>query len=150
MYTTTEEDSVAPKRKWICEGERMRARYITIATQKLSKKKQKDTNHSRTLQAKSEATKIEISYVQGPRLARIPTCLDLGSLLVGDSLFFTHGANDGDKQVFTLIESCLNFSANGLLGDFNIILGDTILVHQVKETIVDVHLTLELERDNRA
>jgi len=39
MYTTTEEDSVAPKRKWICEGERMRARYITIATQKLSKKK---------------------------------------------------------------------------------------------------------------
>ena len=64
----------------------------------------------------------------------------LGSLLEGDGLLLTHSRDDGDKQVLALVEVGLDLLAHITLGKLDIVLGGTILSHQVEETVIDVDL----------
>jgi len=63
----------------------------------------------------------------------------LGRLLVGNGLLFTHGTDDGDKQIFTFIEGGHNFFAHVALRNFDIIFGGAILGHKVEEAIINVN-----------
>ncbi len=58
-------------------------------------------------------------------------------------LLFTHGGDDGDKEIFTFVECRRNLSTNITLRDFNIVLRGAILGHQIKESIVNVDLKSE-------
>lgn len=64
----------------------------------------------------------------------------LGRLLVGDGLLFAHGGDDGDEEVLALVEVGLDLLANVALGDADVVLGGTVLGHQVQETVIDVDL----------
>jgi hypothetical protein len=65
-------------------------------------------------------------------------------------LLFAHGGDDGDEKIFTLLESGGNYKANFTLGDLDIILRCAILIHQVKESIVNVDLGIaRLSRRSR-
>jgi hypothetical protein len=70
------------------------------------------------------------------------------SLLPGHSLLLAHSRYDGDKQVFSVIESTLNLGAEFTFRDLDVVLGITILQHQIEETIVNidelVFLTLDI------
>ena len=72
------------------------------------------------------------------RLAALRSCFE------GDGPLFTHGGDDGDKEIFTVIEVALDLLANVALRDTNVVLGGTILGHQVQETIIDVDLSARL------
>jgi len=62
----------------------------------------------------------------------------LGRFFDGDGLLFTHGRDDGDKQVLALIKVGLDLLAQITLRDLDVVLGNTVLGHEVEETIVDV------------
>lgn len=47
----------------------------------------------------------------------------------------THGGDDGDHAVFSILESSLNLFTEVSVGDLDIILGVSITVHQVEETL---------------
>ena len=64
----------------------------------------------------------------------------LGGFLVGYGLLLTHGRDDGDKQILALIEIALDLLAKVTIGDPNVVLGGTVLAHEVKETVVNVDL----------
>jgi hypothetical protein len=55
-------------------------------------------------------------------------------------LLLAHGRDDSDKEIFTLIESSRDLTANLTLRNLNIILRGTVLSHQVKEPIINVDL----------
>ena len=76
----------------------------------------------------------EKKYTRATRLTA------LGRLLVGDGLFFTHGGDNGNKEILAVVEVALDLLAEVTLGDTDIILGGTILSHQVEETVIDVDL----------
>lgn len=60
------------------------------------------------------------------------------SLLEGDGSLLIHSGDDGDQQVLTLVESSLDGVTQLTLWSLDVILGVTILGHQVQETIVNV------------
>lgn len=64
----------------------------------------------------------------------------LGRLLDGDGLLLTHGRDDRDKEILALVEVALNLLAEVAVGDLDIVLGSTVLGHQVEETVIDVNL----------
>jgi len=55
-------------------------------------------------------------------------------------LLFTHSRDDSDKEIFTFLECTRDLTANVAFRNLNIILGGTILSHQVKESIINVDL----------
>lgn len=55
----------------------------------------------------------------------------------GDSLLLTHGRDDGDEEVLSVIESLLDLVAELSLRKADVVLGSSIRSHHVKETIVD-------------
>jgi hypothetical protein len=61
-------------------------------------------------------------------------------LLPGDGRLLVHGRDDGDEDVLAIFERSRDLVADGILGNFDVILGDTFAVHQVEEPIVDVDL----------
>ena len=73
----------------------------------------------------------------------------LGCLLVGNGLLLTHSGDDGDKEILAVIEARLDFLADVTIGYFDIILGSTILSHEVEETIVNVDLYAERSKDEQ-
>ena len=73
----------------------------------------------------------------------------LGRLLVGDGLLLTHSGDNGDKEILAVIEARLDFLADVTIGYFDIILGSTILSHEVEETIVNVDLYAERSKDEQ-
>ena len=64
----------------------------------------------------------------------------LGRFLVGDSLLLTHGRDDSDEQILALIEVGLDLLAKVALRKLDVVLGGTILGHEVEETVIDVDL----------
>lgn len=64
--------------------------------------------------------------------------LSLRSFLEGDSSLLTHGSNDRDDQVLTVVELGLDLVTQLTVWDLDIILGVTVVGHQRQETIVDV------------
>jgi len=56
-------------------------------------------------------------------------------------LLLVHGGDDGDKEIFTLIESRGDLTANLALWNLNVILRGAIHAHQVKESVVNVDLS---------
>jgi hypothetical protein len=48
----------------------------------------------------------------------------------------THGGDDGDHGVLSVVESTLNLLTEVSVGDLDIILGVSITVHQVEETLL--------------
>lgn len=71
----------------------------------------------------------------------------LGCLLVGNGLLLTHSGDDGDKEILAVIEAGLDLLADITIGNLDIILGSTVLSHEVKETIVNVDLWAENRSD---
>jgi hypothetical protein len=76
--------------------------------------------------------------------------LSLGGLLPRDGLLLvyyvsifhervknghTHGGDDGDHSVLSIVESVLNLLTEVGVGDLDIVLGVSITVHQVEETL---------------
>ena len=53
-------------------------------------------------------------------------------------MLFTHSRDDGDEDFLSIIEKSLDLVTDFALGDLDIVLGGTVLVNQVKETVVDV------------
>ena len=47
----------------------------------------------------------------------------------------THGGDDGDHSVLSIVESVLNLLTEVSVGDLDIVLGVSITVHQVEETL---------------
>ena len=64
----------------------------------------------------------------------------LGRLLVRDGLLLAHSRDDGDEEILAFLKAGLDFLANVTLGDLDVVLGDTVVGHQVEETVVDVDL----------
>ena len=63
----------------------------------------------------------------------------LGSLLVGDGLLFAHGGDNGDEEVLAIVKGSSDFLSDlSLIRNLNVVLGNTIAVHQVEEIVVDV------------
>ena len=73
----------------------------------------------------------------------------LGRLLEGDGLLLTHSRDDGDQQVLAIFEASGDLVTHLTLRDFDIVLGGTILSHQVEETVIDVDLRQEDQYLNR-
>jgi len=48
----------------------------------------------------------------------------------------THGGNDGDHSVLSIVESVLNLLTEVSVGDLDIVLGVSVTVHQVEETLL--------------
>jgi hypothetical protein len=61
-------------------------------------------------------------------------------------LFLVHGRDDGDENILAVIECALDLLADITLGDLDIVLGGTVVGHEVKETLVDVDLYLKQVR----
>lgn len=61
--------------------------------------------------------------------------LDVG-LLETDSLFLTHGGDDGDGNVLAGLESLGDTSSPVVLRELDIVLGGSVLVHEGEETIL--------------
>lgn len=55
-----------------------------------------------------------------------------------DSLLLTHGGDDGDVDVLACLEGLLDLLADVGLGDLDVVLGASVRVHEVKETVLDV------------
>ena len=64
-------------------------------------------------------------------------------------LLLAHGRDDGDQQIFAVFEARGDLVTHFTLGDFDIILGGTILSHQVEEAVIDVDLRQEDQYLNR-
>jgi hypothetical protein len=62
-----------------------------------------------------------------------------GSLLIGDGRLLAHGGEDGDEQVLAIVERRLDLRTKVAIRDTYIVLGRTILIHQVEEAVIDVH-----------
>ncbi len=73
----------------------------------------------------------------------------LGSLLEGDSLLLAHGGDDSDKEVLAAVELILDLLAEVAIGQPDVVLGDTVLGHQVEEAVVDVDLCGAVLRENK-
>jgi len=58
-------------------------------------------------------------------------------------LLLTHGADYSDQKIFSFFEASLDFFSDVALRNLNIIFGISIVVHQVKETVIDVDLYTE-------
>jgi hypothetical protein len=55
-------------------------------------------------------------------------------------LLLSHSRNDGNQQLFAVIEIGLNLLAKIILGDLHIVFGNAVRIHEVEETVVDVDL----------
>ena len=64
-------------------------------------------------------------------------------------LLFSHGTNNSDQEILAVIKTCLYFFAQIAVGNFNIILGSTILCHEVQEPVVNVDLEVYDDQDER-
>lgn len=53
-------------------------------------------------------------------------------------MLFTHSRDDSDEDFLSIIEKSLDLVTDFALGDLDVVLGGTVLVNQVKETVVDV------------
>lgn len=60
------------------------------------------------------------------------------SLLVGDGLLLVHGGDDGDHEVLASLKVSSDLLTNLGVGDLDVVLGTTVRVHQVEETVLDV------------
>lgn len=61
---------------------------------------------------------------------------------MGTYLLFAHGADDGDEEIFALIEAGLNLLAKVTLRDLDIVFGGTVGSHEIEEAIINVDLYL--------
>lgn len=61
-----------------------------------------------------------------------------GSFLVRDGLLLVHGGNDGDHEVLASLKVSSDLLTNLGVGDLDVVLGTTVRVHQVEETVLDV------------
>ncbi len=59
--------------------------------------------------------------------------------LEGHGLLFTHGRDDCHEKVLSVLKGSLNVLAQITLGYLDVVLGRSILSHEVEETIIDVH-----------
>jgi hypothetical protein len=66
-----------------------------------------------------------------PRLNCRQRCLRIVSAGLG----LTHGGDDGDHAVLSVLESSLDLLAEVSVGDLDIVLGVSVSVHQVKEAL---------------
>lgn len=64
--------------------------------------------------------------------------LALGSILERKTVLLTHSGNNGDHEVLAVIESSLDLLTKITIGNTDIVLGVTIVGHEVEETVVNV------------
>lgn len=69
-----------------------------------------------------------------------------GGRAAGHGLFLAHGGDDGNSESLAGIEFFFDLIAERALGEFNVILGGAIRVHEVEVTIVDVDLRMAMWR----
>ena len=65
----------------------------------------------------------------------------LASVTILDRIWkktLTHGGDDGDHEVLASLEVGHNLLTNLGLGDLDVVLGTTVRVHQVEETVLDI------------
>lgn len=62
----------------------------------------------------------------------------LGDVLEGKGHLLTEGVDDGDDDLLAVLESLLNVLAKLVLGDLDVVLGVSVVVHQVEESVVNV------------
>lgn len=55
-------------------------------------------------------------------------------------LLLSHSRHDGNQQLFAVIEIGLNLLAKIILGDLHIVFGNSVRIHEVEETVVNVDL----------
>ena len=69
----------------------------------------------------------------------VDTHLSLGrGLLERDGLLFTHGRDNGNEQVLSVVKALLDLLAQISFGDLDVVLGDTFRGHEIEETIINV------------
>lgn len=64
--------------------------------------------------------------------------LALRGFLERDGLLFAHSTDDGHHQILAVVEGGADLLANLTIRDLDIILGGTVVAHQIQEAIVDV------------
>jgi len=62
----------------------------------------------------------------------------LGSLFVRNGLFLTHSTNDGDQEVLASVEILADLGSEFTLRNLDVVLGNTILSHEIEETVIDI------------
>ena len=67
-----------------------------------------------------------------------------GSLFEGDGGLLTHGGDDRDQELLAFIETIGDTLSDVPLRDLDVVLGDTVVVHEVEETIIDVDLEFKV------
>lgn len=55
-------------------------------------------------------------------------------------LLFAHCANDGNQKIFAFIKIGLDLRSKFTLRHFDIVLGGTVLSHEIEEAFVNVNL----------
>jgi len=61
-----------------------------------------------------------------------------GGLLDGKGVLLAHGGDDSDEDVLSVVKHLLDLVADLSLGDLYVVLGDTLVGHEVEEAVVDV------------
>lgn len=64
--------------------------------------------------------------------------LALGSVLEGEAVLLTHGRDDGDHEVLAFVKSGLDLLTELTLGNTDIVLGVTVVGHEVEVAVVNV------------
>lgn len=65
-------------------------------------------------------------------------CNLFGGILVRQTVLLTHGRDNRDQELLTLLEIFLQLLTELTIGKLDIILGGTVGQHQRKETIINV------------
>jgi hypothetical protein len=91
----------------------------------------------KTTHRNSSSITNEKGNKQMGKTIKFSSCL-FWSLLERDSSLLTHGRDDGDQQVLTLVEGGLKGLTQITLWGSDIVLGVTVLGHQVQETVINV------------
>lgn len=73
--------------------------------------------------------------------------LALRSVLEGEAVFLAHGRDDGDHEILAIVEGGLDLVAELTVGDTDVVLGVTVVGHQVQETVVNVDQLVLLTSD---
>lgn len=64
--------------------------------------------------------------------------LALGSVLERETVLLAHGRDNGDHEVLAVVEGGLDLVSDLTVGDTDVVLGVTVVGHEVKETVVNV------------
>ena len=64
--------------------------------------------------------------------------LALGSVLEREAVLLAHSRDDGDHEVLAVVEGGVDLVTELTVGDTDVVLGVTVVGHEVKETVVDV------------